>query len=94
MKNTKGNKINQAYFEVKAAVIVISPSPTASLTPTLIPSLTEAVKVFPTTMPKIDCIGVDGKHMQVTQKECDDFNNAWKVTPTPQLPRVKVHKSQ
>lgn len=27
--------------------------------------------------PKIDCIGPDGKHLQITQKECDDFNAAW-----------------
>lgn len=28
----------------------------------------------------IDCIGPDGKHLEekVTQKQCDDFNNAWK----------------
>lgn len=27
---------------------------------------------------KIDCVGPDGKHMSVTQIECDNFNNAWK----------------
>lgn len=26
----------------------------------------------------IDCIGPDGKHSQKTQKECDDFNAAWR----------------
>lgn len=36
--------------------------------------------------PKVDCTGPDGKHLQITQKECDDFNNAWntpKVQPKP-----------
>lgn len=27
---------------------------------------------------KIECIGPDGVHFWTTQKECDDFNNAWK----------------
>lgn len=26
---------------------------------------------------KIDCTGPDGKHLQITQKECDSFNAAW-----------------
>lgn len=30
----------------------------------------------------IDCVGPDGKHMSITQKECDDFNNAWKPRAT------------
>lgn len=25
----------------------------------------------------IDCVGPDGKHLRITQKECDDFNKAW-----------------
>lgn len=28
----------------------------------------------------IDCVGPDGKHLRVTQKDCDSFNNAWKPT--------------
>lgn len=27
--------------------------------------------------PKVDCTGPDGKHLQITQQECDNFNNAW-----------------
>jgi len=27
--------------------------------------------------PKIDCVGVDGKHFLTTQDECTKFNNAW-----------------
>ncbi len=30
----------------------------------------------------IDCVGPDGKHFQTTQKECDDFNNAWRKPQT------------
>ncbi len=26
---------------------------------------------------KIDCVGPDGKHLQLTQQECDNFNAAW-----------------
>jgi hypothetical protein len=31
---------------------------------------------------KIDCTGPDGKHIQLTQKECDEFNSAWGKTPS------------
>ena len=31
--------------------------------------------------PTIDCTGPDGKHLFITQKACDNFNNAWKPTP-------------
>jgi len=33
-----------------------------------------------TTSKNIDCVGPDGKHFQTTQKECEDFNNAWGST--------------
>ena len=33
----------------------------------------------------IDCTGPDGKHLQITQQDCEDFNNAWKPTPIPQV---------
>lgn len=33
---------------------------------------------------KIDCTGPDGKYLQITQKECDDFNNAWRKQPNEQ----------
>lgn len=40
---------------------------------------------YPTSIPEptIECTGPDGKHLYVTQKACDDFNNAWKSIPTP-----------
>lgn len=39
---------------------------------------------YPTATPEptIDCTGPDGKHLYITQKACDEFNNAWKATPT------------
>ena len=37
--------------------------------------------------PLIDCIGPDGKHLEVTQQECDSFNAAWgKVSLSPSPP--------
>ena len=33
--------------------------------------------------PLIDCIEPDGKHIQLTQQACDNFNKAWHTTPTP-----------
>lgn len=44
--------------------------PTNTLTDTPTPYLN-------TSQPLIDCTGPDGKHLQVTQKQCDDFNAAW-----------------
>lgn len=44
-------------------------------------SITPPPMVQTTTVnsnPKIDCVGPDEKHFQATQKECDDFNSAWK----------------
>lgn len=29
----------------------------------------------------IDCTGPDGKHLQITQKQCDEFNAAWNNVP-------------
>ena len=56
-----------------------APFPSSMETPTDTP--------IPTQMPQqtyqqpsantIDCVGPDGKHLQVTQQECDNFNNAW-----------------
>jgi len=57
---------------VQAFQNIITPSPTT------IPSITPTIQPTPATEKIIDCIGVDGKHLFVTQKACDDFNNAWK----------------
>jgi hypothetical protein len=29
----------------------------------------------------VDCTGPDGKHLQISQKECNDFNNTWSTDP-------------
>jgi hypothetical protein len=29
----------------------------------------------------VDCTGPDGKHLQISQRECDDFNNTWNSNP-------------
>lgn len=32
----------------------------------------------------IDCVGPDGKHLKISQDQCDSFNKAWATaTPTP-----------
>jgi tetratricopeptide (TPR) repeat protein len=36
-----------------------------------------SVTATPPLTPTIDCIGADGKHLQVTQQECDSFNASW-----------------
>lgn len=49
---------------------------------------TNTTQQQPTTQPKspsnqiIDCVGPDNKHLNVSQKECDDFNEAWRPTPS------------
>jgi hypothetical protein len=42
--------------------------------------------------PKIDCVGPDGKHLSVTQDECNKFNNAWK-NPQDQIVNCKMQTS-
>ncbi len=55
-----------------------SPSPTSTPTPTPVPRV-KGSQIAPTPYdPIVDCIGPDGKHSQKTQKECDDFNAAWR----------------
>lgn len=68
--------------QVSVETITPTVTPTAVITTTLAPdvvkSVTAGTQQVGANVPKIDCIGPDGKHLQVTQKECDDFNNAWK----------------
>src|SRR5438105_2148822 len=52
-------------------------SPTDIPEPTDIPKVTKSSKTYTTTERKIDCVGPDGKHLFVTQKQCDSFNNSW-----------------
>jgi len=71
-----------------------SPKPTIKYIPPARPSTSPSFVKPNTTIdskiqpsanvePLVDCVGPDKKHLQVTQKVCDDFNNAWKPTPTP-----------
>ena len=60
-----------------------SPLPTKRPVPTYNPS--------PTQQPNkendlIDCIGPDGKHVFLTQKDCDTFNNAWNTATPSAMP--------
>lgn len=62
--------------------VKVSPTKIATPKPTAQATLTPTAKVTPTGQNN-DCIGPDGIHFSATQKECDDFNNAWKPKPTP-----------
>lgn len=66
----------------KNAKLTISPTPTTSPTATPIP-VKRIVPIPSPTQALIDCVGPDGKHLQLSQQDCDNFNSAWKSTPTP-----------
>ncbi len=61
-------------------ILETTPSPSPTSTPTSTPAPQVKVnQIAPTPYdPIVDCIGPDGKHSQKTQKECDDFNAAWR----------------
>ncbi len=62
-----------------------SPIPTVVPLPTLTPTPTNAPQVKGQAVQRetvIDCVGADGGHLRITQKECDDFNAAWKNKPS------------
>lgn len=50
-----------------------TPKPAPAAKPTVQPTQKQQAP----TSNQIDCTGPDGKHLFVTQKECDDFNAAW-----------------
>ena len=65
-------------------------APTDTPEPTDTPGVAKSYKTYITTEPKIDCVGPDGKHLAMTQQQCDSFNSAWAtplptVTPTPAI---------
>lgn len=67
--------------------IEVTPSPINSPSPTPTPSPSASVTPTATTtsVRYVDCVGPDGKHVSLTQKDCDAFTKAWvKPTPTPQ----------
>lgn len=87
MKETANKSAYQENAAKKPDILLTNSivSPTVTPTITTIPdSHYLNPKVSPE--PKIDCTGPDGKHLQITQKECEDFNNAWKgIKPSPAL---------
>lgn len=61
--------VRKIILPTPSVTITISPSPTVSIT-----SLPKINKTLPFL---VDCVGPDNKHLQVTQKQCDSFNEAW-----------------
>lgn len=57
--------------------------PAAKPLPTIFPT---QVVITPTVEESdlIDCIGPDGKHVSLTQKDCDYFNASWQATSSAQ----------
>lgn len=51
--------------------------PTVTPTPTKQTKKTTSGSTNNTKTNTIDCVGPDGVHFQTTQKECDEFNQAW-----------------
>lgn len=58
-------------------VNIVLPSPSPSVTPAP-PSVAGANTA---NIKQIECVGPDGVHFKTTQKECDEFNAAWRNTP-------------
>lgn len=94
---SKPQRLIKANKEAKNNSLVLKPSSSPSLSPTPIPTPMVTPKPIYVTIPAaksdnsqlIDCTGPDGKHLQVTQTACDNFNKAW-VTPNPQPSVVYV----
>lgn len=67
---------------VEAVEVAATPEPTifpmVSPTPDMLPPQTST----PTPIPKIVCIGPDGKSFNTSKKECDAFNAAWGNNPS------------
>lgn len=60
---------------------ITSPTPTPTKS---VNQVNKGVNTVPKTNSNlIACTGPDGKVFKTTQKECDDFNTAWKNPPTP-----------
>jgi hypothetical protein len=69
---------------------IFSPTPSSTPTPT-IRIYEQKIQPQPTKTPLLDCVGADGKHMQITQKACNDFNKAWGYIPT-QTPQPQTNE--
>src|SRR5436190_569815 len=69
-------------------------APTIASSPTSIPLRSTTITYSPKKK-LIDCIGPDEKHLQITQKACDDFTSAWhhtKTSPTATSPYGQATK--
>ena len=71
LNGVKTTAINQAKCDEWVNYLKTLPSPTAKINNQTV------VNNNPSSGGKIDCIGPDGKHLQITQQECDNFNAAW-----------------
>lgn len=92
LDNKNTSVLGMQKHEIKIILMpTVSPTPTQ---PTIILQYTptptkQIVQSTVTPRPLVDCTGPDGKHLQVTKKECNDFNNSWaKPTPGPTDPIV------
>lgn len=66
----------------------ITPVFSPTVTPTLIPTIKLLQKPLSVPQSLIDCVGPDGKHLHITEKQCINFNAAWQhivmsASPTP-----------
>jgi hypothetical protein len=72
-----GIKTSQKNNQVLAAAIHRLPTVTPFIppfeSPTIVPPITHHHAI---SEHLIDCIGPDGKHLQVTQQTCENFNHA------------------
>ncbi len=69
-----------AYY--KRPSLQSTPIPTQIVLPSPTPTQETIIYTPPTNnIPIVDCIGPDYKHLQLTQKACDDFNAAWGNKP-------------
>lgn len=73
----------------KPVEVIQTSTPTPSSTQQVLPQSTQNTNYF-----LIDCVGPDGKQFKTTQKECDEFNSAWRnnkntqqINPPPQATR-------
>lgn len=62
-----------------------SPASESTTTPTSTSNNNVYTQPNVLSTPTVDCVGPDGKHMQVSQQTCDSFNKAWQPTPVPVL---------
>lgn len=84
-ESEKGYIPPDTNFVVSSTPVV---EPTEYIIPTnsVVPTINRVIPIYspsPYLEPTIDCIGPDGKHLFVTKKVCEDFNNAWKPKPSP-----------